>query len=262
MAALSGAIAVVTGASRGIGRGVALGLGEAGATVYVTGRTVQEGAAPLPGSIGSAAEEVTRRGGTGIPVQVDHGDDAQIEALFARVKAEQGRIDILVNNVFKIPDPPVWGGHFFEHPVSIWDDMVGIGLRAHYVASVHAAPLMISKPGGLIVNISSVGADMYLFSTAYGVGKTGVERLAKDFAHELREFGITCVALRPGTVKTEFVVSQVEAGAAQLDLDAAESPVFSGRAVAALAADPQRIEKTGRVLNVAELAREYGFKDD
>ena len=262
MAALDGKIAVVTGASRGIGRGIALGLGEAGASVYVTGRSVKEGDAPLPGTIHATANEVTQRGGKGIAVQVDHGDDGQIRALFERVASEQGRLDILVNNVFKIPDPPVWDGKFWEHPVSIWDDMVGIGLRAHYVAAVHAAPLIVKQRDGLVVNVSSVGASMYLFSTAYGVGKTGVDRMSMDMAHELKEFNVACVSLWPGTVKTEFVISQVEKGEAQLDLDAAESPVYSGRAVAALAADPKRIEKTGKVLRVAELASEYGFQDE
>ncbi len=155
MSALEGKVCVVTGASRGVGKGVALGLGEAGATVYVTGRTETPGQAPLPGTIGETAEAVTERGGRGIPVRCDHGDDEQIRALFERVQKEQGRLDVLVNNVFKIPDPPVWGGGFWEHPVSVWDDMVGIGLRAHYVASVHAAPLLIAAQRGLIVNISS-----------------------------------------------------------------------------------------------------------
>ncbi len=262
MAALDGKIAVVTGASRGIGRGIALGLGEAGALVYVTGRSVKEGDAKLPGTIGATAEEVTKRGGRGVAVRVDHGDDEQIRALFERVASEQGRLDVLVNNVFKVPDPPVWDGKFFEHPVSIWDDMVGIGLRAHYVASVHAAPLLIPARDGLVVNVSSIGASSYLFSTAYGVGKTGVDRLSRDLAHELAEFNVACVSLWPGTVKTEFVVAQVKSGVADIDLGSAESPLFSGRAVAALATDPKRMEKTGQVLRVADLADMYGFRDE
>ncbi len=262
MVKLDGKIAVVTGASRGIGKGIALGLGEAGATVYVTGRTVQEGSAPLPGTIGATAEEVTKRGGRGIAVRCDHGNDEEIAALFERVKREQGHLDILVNNVFKIPDPPVWTGKFWQHPVSIWDDMVGIGCRAHYVASVHGAPLIVDRPGGLIVNVSSGGGGQYLFSVAYGVGKCAVDRMAADMAIELKDTGTACVSLWPGVVKTEFVAQQVEKGAAQLDLATAESPVFSGRAVAALAADPNKLEKTGRVLVVGELAKEYGFEDE
>lgn len=262
MSSLSGKVAVVTGASRGIGKGIALALGDAGATVYVTGRTVTEGQAPLPGTIGATAREVTARGGKGVAVRVDHGEDEQIRALFEQVRAEQGKLDILVNNVFKVPDPPVWGGRFWEHPISIWDDMVGIGLRAHYVASVYGAPLLVEQQNGLIVNISSPGARMYLFSTAYGVGKCGVDRLSADMAHELREFGVASICLWPGAVKTEFVLDQLEKGQARLDLDQAESPIFTGRAVVALALDPDVLEKTGKTHIVANLAKEYGFEDD
>ena len=148
---LEGKIAVVTGSSRGIGRGTAIALAEKGATVYITGRSAGDG----PLTIDTTVKMVNEAGGKGIAVQVDHGDDAQIAALFARVKAEVGKIDILVNNVYKIPDPPAWGGGFWDHPVSIWDDQVGIGLRAHYIASWHAAPLIFAAgPGGSIINVS------------------------------------------------------------------------------------------------------------
>ena len=259
---LAGKVAVVTGASRGIGKGVALALGEAGATVYITGRTVEEGQAPLPGTIGATAAEVTERGGEGIAVRCDHGHDDEIAALFERVKSEHGRLDVLVNNVFKVPDPPVWEGVFWEHPISIWDDMVGIGLRAHYVASVHAAPMLVAQRGGLIANISSPGAGSYIFSTAYGVGKAGLDRLAADMAHELRPFGVASLALWPGAVATEFVVDQMSKRGIPLDTSQSESPIFTGRAVVALAADPEVMEKSGRTLVVAELATEYGFEDD
>jgi len=263
MAALEGVVAVVTGASRGIGKGIALALGDAGATVYVTGRTVESGSAPLPGTIGETAEAVTKRGGRGIAVRCDHGDDEQIAALFARVAGEQdGRLDVLVNNVFKVPDPPVWGGGFWEHPVSIWDDMVGIGLRAHYVASVHAAPLLIARGRGLIANISSPGGGSYFFSAAYGTGKAGLDRLTHDMAHELRAKGVTVVSLWPGAVKTEFVLASAEQAGGTMDLSQAENPIFTGRAVVALAEDEKSMEKSGQVLVVAELAREYGFRDD
>jgi dehydrogenase/reductase SDR family protein 1 len=258
---LEGNVAVVTGASRGIGKGIALALGDAGATVYVTGRTVTPGGAPLPGSIGETAEAVTKRGGRGIAVQCDHGDDAQIRRLFERVTDEQrGRLDLLVNNVYRIPDPPVWGGGFWEHPVSIWDDQVGIGLRAHYVASVYGAPLMVRAKRGLIANISSPGGGTYLFSASYGVGKAGLDRLTKDMAHELRPHGVSAVSLWPGAVKTEFVLEAAKGG--RMDLSRAESPIFTGRAVVALACDAKVLEKSGRVLVVAELAKEYGFRDE
>ena len=261
MASLTGKIAVVTGASRGIGKGIAHALGDAGATVYVTGRTVTPGSAPLPGSIGETADEVTRRGGKGIAVQCDHGDDAQIKKLFERVADEQrGRMDLLVNNVYRIPDPPAWGGGFWEHPVSIWDDQVGIGLRAHYVASVYGAPMMVKAKSGLIVNISSGGGAQYIYSASYGVGKAGLDRLAKDMAHELRPYNVAAVSLWPGAVKTEFVMKFAAGGG--IDLSQAESPIFTGRAIVALASDPQLMTKSGQVFVVANLAKEYGFKDD
>jgi NAD(P)-dependent dehydrogenase (short-subunit alcohol dehydrogenase family) len=262
MRALEGQVAVVTGASRGIGRGIALELGVAGATVYVTGRTVKPGVAALPGTIGETAEQVSKLGGRGIPVQVDHGDDAQIAALFARVAREQGgRLDILVNNVFKVPDPPVWSGSFWEHPISIWDDQVGIGLRAHYVASVHGAPLMVGRKHGLIANISSRGGGGYAMSTAYGVGKCGLDRLAADMAHELRPHGVAAVSLWPSAVRTEFVVDQASKRDLPIDLTNAESPRFTGSAVVALATDPRVLERSGKVWRVKELAAAYGFAD-
>lgn len=262
MRSLEGKICVVTGASRGIGKGIALGLGEAGATVYVTGRTVEEGRAALPGTIGATAEEVERRGGRGIAVRVDHGSDGEIAALFERVRAEQGGLDILVNNVFKVPDEPVWEGEFWKHPIGIWDDMVGIGLRAHYVASHHAAPLMLGRPGALIVNVSSRGAAGYTHSVAYGVGKIGVDRLAQDMAVELAPHGVACVSIWPSAVKTEFILDQVAQGKAKIDPARAQSPLLSGRAVVALATDPDLMARTGQVLKVADLKEEYGFRDE
>jgi dehydrogenase/reductase SDR family protein 1 len=261
MGSLDGKVAVVTGASRGIGKGIALGLGEAGATVYVTGRTTVEGSAPLPGTIGATAEEVTRLGGTGIAVRVDHGSDDDIKALFDQVKSEQGHLDILVNNVFKVPDSPVWTGEFWNHPISIWDDMVGIGLRAHYVASHHAVPLMLGRKNGLIVNVSSRGAAGYTFSVAYGVGKAGTDRLAADMAVELKEHDIASVSIWPSKVKTEFIMQQVAQGKVEIDPKLAQSRLLSGRAVVALATDPKLMNKTGQVLEVADLKAEYGFKD-
>jgi dehydrogenase/reductase SDR family protein 1 len=266
MGTLEGRVAVVTGASRGIGKGIALALGDAGATVYLTGRTVEPGSAALPGTIGETAEAVTKRGGRGIAVRCDHGNDAQIASLFERVADEQaGRLDLLVNNVFKVPDPPVWGGGFWEHPVSIWDDMVGIGLRAHYVASVHAAPMLIAQGRGLIANISSPGGGTYLFSVfsaAYGTGKAGLDRLSADMAHELRSKNVAVVSLWPGAVKTEFVLASAAQSGGRMDLSQAENPIFTGRAVVALFGDEGVMEKSGKVLVVADLSREFGFRDD
>lgn len=261
MVDLRGKVAVVTGASRGVGRGVAEGLGEAGATVYVTGRSESLDDPPAERTIQATAASVTALGGQGLAAAVDHNDDAAVEALFQRVAAEQGRLDVLVNNAYKIPDPPVFGGGFWEHPVSVWDDQCGVGLRGYYVASVFAAPLMVAQRSGLIVNISSRGGDEYVFSASYGVGKCGVDRMAKDMAVELKEHGVAALSLRPSAVTTEFVLDAVEQGNMQLDPQRAESPRFSGRCVAALAGDPSIMAKSGGVYAVKALAAEYGFVD-
>jgi dehydrogenase/reductase SDR family protein 1 len=253
---LEGRIAIVTGASRGVGKGIALGLGEAGATVYVTGRSVARGA--YPGTIGETAEQVTAAGGRGIAARCDHGVDADVEALFARVKEEQGRLDILVNNAFAIPEGKIVGS-FWELPIDQWDTMHRVGLRSHYVASWYAAPIFICQKRGLIVNVSSFGAKIQSVSVAYGVGKAGVDRMTRDMGRELFDHGVTVVSLWPGIVKTERLLAEKD----RLGFDPSngESPELSGRAVAALAADPKCIAKTSQALVVAELAREYGFTD-
>jgi dehydrogenase/reductase SDR family protein 1 len=262
MADLKGQVAVVTGASRGIGKGTALELGAAGATVYLTGRTVHEKDASFPGAtIGATADEVTRLGGKGIPIRCDHADDDQIEALFERVREEQGRLDILVNNVFKAQEDPRFEHKFWELPASIWDDMIQVGCRSHYIASRAAAPMMVEQNSGLIINISSFAGAAYVFNVAYGVGKAAVDRLAKDMAAELRPHNVTCVSFWPGIVRTEYLIEKSKQGMVPFSLERGETPRFTGRAAAALAADPKRFDKTGSILIVSELALEYGFKD-
>jgi NAD(P)-dependent dehydrogenase (short-subunit alcohol dehydrogenase family) len=262
---LAGKVAVVTGASRGVGKGVALGLGEAGTTVYLTGRTLQSGdaAIPLPGTLRETAEAVARAGGKGIVVRCDHTGDLQVEALFRQIQEEQGRLDILVNNA--------WGGYeyfndatefwkekgFWTVPLSRWDAMFRAGVRAHYVAGVFAAPMMIAQRTGLIVNISSFSAFRNTDGVAYGVAKAADTRMAACMAHELREHHVAVVVLIPGLVRTEAVLKAAE----HFDLSNSESPEFIGRAVAALACDPDIMEKTGQWLVAAELAKEYGFAD-
>ncbi len=258
MGNLEGHIAVVTGASRGIGRGVAIGLGEQGATVYVTGRSTGD----RPRTIDTTAREVTEAGGTGVPVQTDHFDDDQIAAIFDKVKEEHGHLDILVNNVFKIPDPPAWEGGFWEHPVSIWDDQVGIGLRGHYVASWHAAPLLFeSSNRPIIINITSPAGLVYLFNSSYSVGKAGLDRLTHDMAVELAPKNVTALALRPGPTKTEFIEDQAAQGI-QVAMDGAETPTFIGRVAASVIADPLHHEMTGRVHWSSELGIGYGIVDE
>lgn len=269
--ALAGRVAVVTGASRGIGKGVALELGAAGATVYVTGRTVEPGGF-LPGTVSATAEEVTALGGTGVAVACDHGDDEAVAALFDRVRDERGRLDVLVNNVFSSPDAAGWlGKRFWEAPVRAWDQTIDIGLRSHYVAAVLGAPLLLAAGSGLIVNISSPGAVRYMHNVAYGVGKAALDRMTADMAHELRDARVAVVSLWPGIVHTELL-DLVPAGPdgrkvltlpgeGEFDLADAESPRFAGRAVAALAADPGVMARSGRAWPVAELAGDYGFTD-
>jgi NAD(P)-dependent dehydrogenase (short-subunit alcohol dehydrogenase family) len=259
---LAGCVAVVTGASRGIGKGCALELGAAGATVYVTGRTVEPGEHPLPGTVGATADEVTKRGGRGIAVACDHRDDAAVARLFERVASEQGgRLDVLVNNAFLIPKELTSGKPFWECPVSNWDDMVGVGTRSAYVASWHAAKLMVPRRRGLIANISSSGAREYAWHVAYGVGKCALDRFTADAARELAEHGVAVVSLWPGLVLTERLEGAAKAGIPGLDFSRAESPRFTGRAVAALAADPNAARYTGRALAARELADAYHFTD-
>ena len=258
---LKGKVAVVTGASRGIGKGIAEGLGEAGATVYVTGRSESHDEPPAPLTVQATARSVDAFGGKGIAVRVDHNDDDQVGALFERVAREQGRLDILVNNVYQIPSPPALSGGFWEHPISIWDEQCGVGLRGYYVASVLAAPMMIAQRSGLIVNISSRGGREYVFSTSYGVGKAGVDRMAQDMAHELRDFDCAALSLSPSKVKTEFILEMVAKGEMQIDPAQAQSVRFSGRCVAALAMDEKVMERSGGIYTVSELAEAYGFTD-
>ena len=266
MGALGGRVAVVTGASRGVGKGIALGLGEAGATVYVTGRSV-EPSDDLRGSLTGTAAEIDALGGHGIAVRCDHAVDGDVEMVFARVREEQGRLDVLVNNVMSTPQraslPPgllsQWDLHpFWEMPVSIWDAFHVVGLRSHYVASAFAAPLLIEGGGGLIVSVSAPGSRRYVGNIPYGVGKAGVEKLVSDMAEELRPHGVASVAIWPGFIRTEDVLGQPEV---YPDLSATVSPLYPGRAVAALAGDPSVLEKTGQVLKASELAAEYGFTD-
>jgi dehydrogenase/reductase SDR family protein 1 len=258
---LTGRVGVVTGASKGIGKGIVEGLCEAGATVYFTGRTVAQEDPPEAMTLQATELSANALGGRAIPVKVDHNNDTEVAALFARVADEQGRLDVLVNNVYQIPSPPAMGKGFWEHPVSVWDDQCGVGLRGYYVASVYAAPLMVAQKQGLIVNISSRGGREYVFSASYGVGKAGVDRMAQDFAVELEAHNVAALSLSPSKVKTEFILDMVAQGKMQIDPAQAESVRFSGRCIAALLADPGIMDRTGGVYTVKELAEVYGVTD-
>jgi NAD(P)-dependent dehydrogenase (short-subunit alcohol dehydrogenase family) len=255
-------VALVTGASRGAGLGIAEALGAGGATVYVTGRTRKEGVAALPGTIASAAAAVTAAGGRGIAVACDHNDDRQVEALFLRVREEQGRLDILVNNATCLPEALVQPGPFWEKPLEL-TDIWQVGMRSHYVASWFAAPLLLQSAAGLVVNTSSFGGRIYMHGPAYGAGKAAVDKMAHDMAVDFRPHGVAVVSLWMGLLLTErtrrVFAAEPEryAGLAE----SAEHPQLSGRVIDALARDPERMDKSGRVLIAAELALEYGLRD-
>ncbi|MCL5110412.1 MAG: SDR family NAD(P)-dependent oxidoreductase [Chloroflexi bacterium] len=261
-----GRVAVVTGASRGGGRGIALALGDAGATVYVSGRSTR--GAPttegLPGTVEETAEAVTARGGRGIPVVCDHTADNQVAVLFARVHLEQGRLDLLVNNVWggyeRYESEAAFGVPFWQQPPRHWHGMFEAGLRAHLLASQHAAPLLVDQRRGLIVSTVAWDRGKYLGNLFYDVAKAAIVRLVFGMARELREHGVAVVAVAPGFMRTERVVAVV-GEAPEFDWSQTESPEYVGRAVAALAADPNVLDKSGQVLAVGDLAREYGFVD-
>ena len=278
---LAGRVAVVTGASRGAGRGIALELGAAGATVIVTGRSTRaqrpEGYRQLlalsnldhlPGTIDDTAEAVTQMGGRGLALACDHSDQAQVDALFERVGAEHGRLDILVNNA--------WGGHesfdgvfeapFWQQPTAHWDSMFQHGLRCHLLAARAAAPLFAKQGHGLVAATTYWDRGQYLRGNLYyDLAKAALVRLAYGVAQELRPHGVASVALSPGWMRTEFVLAGHDADESNWQerpsLARTESPRYLGRAVVALACDPHVMRRTGRVLRVGDLAREHGFTD-
>jgi NAD(P)-dependent dehydrogenase (short-subunit alcohol dehydrogenase family) len=278
---LANVVAIVTGASRGAGRGIAVELGAAGATVYVTGRSTRaqpattygpllalSDMATLPGSIEQTADEVTQAGGRGVPVRCDHTREEDVAALFARVHSTSGRVDLLVNNA--------WGGHeaftgvferpFWEQPLDQWDAMFDRGVRNHLLASRFAAPLMLAQKRGLIVTTTFWDRDRYLRGNLfYDLAKAAMSRLAFGMAEELRPHGVASLAVSPGWMRTEFVLAghktDEQHWRERPALARTESPRYLGRAVAALAGDANVMEKSGGVHHVADLARAYGFAD-
>ena len=255
-------VVVVTGASRGAGKGIAIALGASGATVYVTGRSRNEGDAPLPGTVQATAEAVTAAGGTGIAVHCDHADDAQVRQLFDRVRNEQGRLDILVNNATNLHDALTETGPFWEKPLElteIWD----VGMRSHYTASWYAAPLLLAAGGGLVVNTSSFGGRIYMHGPAYGAGKAAVDKMSHDMAVDFRPHNVAVVSIWMGLLMTERTRRVFEAEPEKYAELAAttESPEFTGRVIDALARDPELMQKSGKVWIGAELAGEYGVQD-
>jgi NAD(P)-dependent dehydrogenase (short-subunit alcohol dehydrogenase family) len=263
MGALTGKVAVVTGASRGIGKGIACALAEEGATVYVTGRTVVSGSAPLPGTIGETVAEVDRRGGKGIAVALDLQKDDEIAALFDRVKGEQGRLDILVNNAMAIPPEMTQRVGFWEKPLSNWE-IFDTGVRAAFIAAWHAAKIMVPQGSGLIVALSGYVGVTYTYDTLFGMTKTATDRMARDMGVELKPHGVASLSLWQGFTYTERAqenLRTVPGMAAQLNSAAGSSPEFPGRVIAVLAKDPDIMARTGGTFINAELAAEYGVVD-
>lgn len=255
-------IAVVTGASRGAGRGVAIALGAHGCTVYVTGRSEKAGASAMPGTIYETAAAVDAAGGRGVPVRVDHADDEQTKALFERVEREQGSLDILVNNAAAICDELTEPGHFWEKPLKL-ANILDVGLRSSYVASYYAAPLMVRRRRGLVAFTSGGGAAHYVFGAAYGAQKAGQDKLAADMAVDFRAFNVAAVSIWMGAVLTdrlEAVIASDPQKYAGLR-DRCETPEFTGHVIWALHADPNLMQLSGQTLIGAEAAAKYGVVD-
>lgn len=267
-APLAGKVALVTGASRGIGKGIALVLAEQGAKVYVTGRTVNEGDYYLPGTVGGTAAECNERGrqtgGSGIPVACDHGDDAAVAALFERIASEAGRLDILINNAFSLSDDLLEPKGFWEKPLAnleMWD----VGVKSNYVAAWHAAKLMAAQKSGLIVAISGFAAVTYTYGVIFGTSKSAVDRMARDMAIELEPYGVASITLWQGLTLTEKAKDNLarmgDSMTTSITSMQGSSVEHPGRVIAALAADPAIMKRSGGEFVTAELAQEYGLTD-
>lgn len=261
MKPLLGKIAVVTGASRGAGRGIAFELGSAGATVYVTGRSVKGTTTDnRPETIEETAVGVTSRGGNGIAIRCDHTNDTDVKNLFERINREQGKIDILVNSVFGGSEsslPTGDGRRFWERPVEHWDAMMVAGPKAYLLTTRYAVPLMKQHKEGLIVNLTFITKDKISGNLVYDMAMNAINRLTLGMAQELKHFNVSAVAVCPGWMRTERVV---DSGYDSED-GATETTAYVGRAVVALATEPAVSKVSGSVIMVADLARKYGFTD-
>ncbi len=250
MQLLKGKVALVTGGTRNVGKGIALALGEAGATVYVTGRSITD----------NDAKGITKAGGKGIAITCDHSSDVEVLKLFDMIKEKEGKLDILVNNA--------WGGYnrlrnrsqykgfkwkdnFWRQPLEMWDEMNQVGVRSNYVASVYSTRLMLEQESGLIVNISFYSSRKYYDNVAYGVAKAAVDKMTMDMAVELKKSNITCVSLYPGYIDDKKKTPNPKR----------ESSQYVGRAIVALASDENIKARSGQILVAAEIGKEYGLVD-
>lgn len=282
---LAGKVCIVTGATRGIGKGIALQLGEKGAKVYITGRTLDPPkGAKVGGSLRDTAQEIEERGGICIPVQCDHSKDCDIERLFEQVKRENdGQLDILVNNAYSAVNS-IFNNinvKFWEQSPSMWDEVNNVGLRNHYICSVYAARMMVPRKKGLIVNVSSGGGLRYVFNVAYGVGKEACDRMAADCGHELKNHNVAFVSIWPGFVGTETVLTMLRENVENPKVlkdenfpvsfkrpdkmlevfEKGETTEFAGQCIAAMATDPDLMQMSGKIVMTCELGRRYGLKD-
>lgn len=256
-------IAVVTGASRGAGAGIAAALGFHGCTVYVTGRTVDTDHGSAAGTIHGTAQRVTANGGTGIAVQVDHANDDEVKALFNTIANDHGRVDILVNNAAIIRDEMMQRTKFWEEPLNVIDTL-DVGVRSSYVATVYAAPLMLPQGKGLVAFTSSSGSAHYAFGPAYGVPKAAVDKMAADMAFDFNKAGIAAVSIWMGSLLTDRVRHIVASNPEKLGhiLDTAETPELTGHVIWALYNDPDVMQISGQTVIGAELAALYGIVDE
>jgi len=268
MKPLEGKIAVVAGASRGAGRGIALALGEAGAIVYVAARTSRKGPKPAdkaPGTVEDTAEEVTARGGKGIAIRADLGDEKQVSTLFQRVKKDHGHLDVLANSAWGPNIMSLWSKKFWELRPNIWRETIDT-VSACWLTSVYAARLMLEKHRGLIVHVTDnlhPDPSAWRGQIIWDVGHECINRLVMGMSHEAKRAKIAVVGLNPGFMRTERVLMHMttEARKKQFRFDLSESPEYIGRAVAALAADRNAFRKNGQLLWACDLAEEYGFTD-
>lgn len=261
---LSSRVALVAGASRGVGRGVALALGEAGATVYVTGRTLKGARRrDVRGSIDETASDVSRAGGRGVAVQTDHTRVEDVRALAARIEADAGRLDVLANAVWGGNEGGVGEGPFWEQPLARWDATMRSGAWAALLTTRFAAPLL--RDGALVATVTFADRGRYTGGLYYDLAKASLSRLAFGMAQDLRPRGVASVAVSPGFVRTERVLAAHDATERTWQrvpgLAGTESPRYVGRAIAALAADPAAFARTGETLLAADLARQYGVTD-
>jgi len=255
-------VAVVTGASRGAGRGIAIALGSHGCIVYVTGRSEKSADSNLPGTIYETAEAVTAAGGKGIAVRVDHADDDQARALFEQVEKEQGRLDILVNNACALHDELTAPGNFWEKPLGI-ANMLEVGLRSSYVTSYYAAPLMVAQRHGLVVFTSASGSVHYVYGPVYGAHKAGMDKFAADMAVDFKEHNIAALSIWMGALKAERLQMVIDSDPEKYGhlVDMTETPEFTGHVIWGLYNDPELMDLSGQTVIGAEMAIRYGIKD-